>query len=679
MRANRRFPVLIAAIAFLVMLLPPTGKAAQSDITGPAGSVAFGTFVAALPNGNIVVVDPVGPVASVGAVYLYGPGRNLISSLTGSTVSDRVGSGGIVIVGDSNFVVLSPDWDNGAATAAGAVTWVDGSLGLSGVVSPSNSLVGTTANDQIGVNPNGPVTVLSNGNYVVASPNWYGQRGAATWGSGTSAITGNVSAANSLVGTAINDKVGYDGVTALSNGNYVVKSTPWNGTRGAATWGNGSSGISGIATSINSLVGSSANDYIGASVTALTNGNYVAASGNWNGYRGAATWASGTAGMTGTVTAGNSLIGTLANDQIGSHGVTPLTNGSFVVKSPDWNDSRGAATWGSGTAALSGVVAASNSVVGSAVDDQVGFGATALTNGAAVIVSPNWNSGRGAVTWLNGTSSVGRYVTGTNSLSGASAGDQVGSGGAYALSTNNYVVLSPNWNGTLGAATWCDGATGLVGSVSATNSLVGTLANDLVGIRTAVLSNGNFVIGSPNWHGRGAVTWGNGALGLVGSVSQANSLVGSAANDKVGNQIAALANGNYVVGSPNWFGNQGAATWASGATGITGEISGANSLVGMLAGDFVGTTVSAQADGNYVVQTPNWNGKLGAVTLASGAFRLAGTIEPWNSVIGAANNGGGLIMVFSYSVAQHRLAVGRPAENIVSLFTLDQVFASSFE
>ena len=44
---------------------------------------------------------------------------------------------------------------------------------------------------------------------------------------GRRGITGAVSAANSLVGSTAGDQVGYDGVTALSNGNYVVSSPDW--------------------------------------------------------------------------------------------------------------------------------------------------------------------------------------------------------------------------------------------------------------------------------------------------------------------------------------------------------------------------------------------------------------------------------------------------------------------
>jgi len=57
-----------------------------------------------------------------------------------------------------------------------------------------------------------------------------------------------------------NDHLGSDGVTALTNGNYVV-------------------------TAANSLVGSTASDNVGSgseNVKALTNGNYVVTSTSWD-------------------------------------------------------------------------------------------------------------------------------------------------------------------------------------------------------------------------------------------------------------------------------------------------------------------------------------------------------------------------------------------------------------
>ncbi len=89
-----------------------------------------------------------------------------------------------------------------------------------------------------------------------------------TWGSGTTGVSGAVSSANSLVGSTANDQVGNGGVTALTNGNYVVSSPIWdNGAvtnAGAVTWGSGTTGMSGVVSSANSLVGSTASDQVGS-------------------------------------------------------------------------------------------------------------------------------------------------------------------------------------------------------------------------------------------------------------------------------------------------------------------------------------------------------------------------------------------------------------------------------
>src|SRR5262249_1781443 len=119
------------------------------------------------------------------------------------------------------------------------------------------------------------VTVLSNGNVVVTCPNDnFGgtNAGAAYLFNG---LTGAL--ISSLVGSSANDQVGTD-VVDLGNGNYVVSSGDWNGTRGAATWGSGTTGVSDVISQTNSLIGSRAGDFVGDSIFALQNGNYVVGS-----------------------------------------------------------------------------------------------------------------------------------------------------------------------------------------------------------------------------------------------------------------------------------------------------------------------------------------------------------------------------------------------------------------
>ncbi len=122
------------------------------------------------------------------------------------------------------------------------------------------------------------MTALSNGNYVVSSPNWSngaaGDAGAVTWGSGTAGVRGAVTATNSLVGSTANDSVGSGNVTVLSNGNYVVTSPAWSNDAGAVTWGRGTAGVSGIVSTMNSAIGSVANSGLATLVLDNVNGTF---------------------------------------------------------------------------------------------------------------------------------------------------------------------------------------------------------------------------------------------------------------------------------------------------------------------------------------------------------------------------------------------------------------------
>jgi hypothetical protein len=75
----------------------------------------------------------------------------------------------IVLNTNNNYIVRSPNWDNGTVNNAGAVTWGSGLTGVSGVVSISNSLVGSSNTDAVGLDA---VTPLQNGNYVVITTSW---------------------------------------------------------------------------------------------------------------------------------------------------------------------------------------------------------------------------------------------------------------------------------------------------------------------------------------------------------------------------------------------------------------------------------------------------------------------------------------------------------------------------
>jgi filamentous hemagglutinin family protein len=705
------------------------------------GTTENGTFT---PNGRVALRSWNNNLADyAGAVYLFDVNTGaLISSLTGSQANDQVGLGpsqygGITALSNGNFVVSSNYWRNGAATSAGAATWGSGLTGVSGIVSSSNSLVGTQTGDHVS---DGGVTALTNGHYVVNSPAWNNgsimAAGAATWGNGFSGTTGEINASNSLVGMQTDDRVSRGGTIALNNGNYVVSSWIWdNGTvvnAGAATWGNGLNGTVGAVSSTNSLVGEQTNDFVSSSgITVLSNGNYVVGSSQWdNGTivnAGAATWINGNTGQDrngnfGTITASNSLVGTYSYDWVSNDGITALTNGNYVVATSDWNGGRGAVTWGDGANGSYGEISSSNSLVGSQRWDYLGFNAlergnsvVALNNGHYVVVSAWWDNGTiinaGAVTWGNGLGGTTGEINSTNSLVGGSNYDSVGRAGVTALTNGNYVIASPYWNNgsvrEVGAATWGSGLGGTVGFIISSNSLVGTHAYDNVSSSgITALTNGNYVVSSSSWdngilNSAGAVTWGNGLGGTVGEVNSNNSLVGSQTDDAIGDGgfdesyynnyrnigAVALNNGNYVVVSPWWNNGStraaGAVTWGNGLGGTVGEVNANNSLVGTQFIDRVGYDgVLALSNGNYVIASQFWdNGTIqnvGAITWGNGVVGSSGAVTASNSIIGTetydhtgdpyhrlfvdVGNGRYLISNKWANSAQGRVIIGSPGD-----------------
>ncbi len=579
----------------------------------------FGQQVIVLNSGNVLITAPsddYGPEnRDTGAVYLFhGITHALISSLKGSTHNDQVGSGGITVLSNGNYVVSSPTWDRYEAPNAGAVTWGSGLSGVNGYVSLSNSMVGTFANDQIG---SGGIEELSNGNFVVLSPLRdrpdAADAGAVTWVNGAAGLAGEINLTNSLVGVRAGDQIGSGGIFELANGHYLVKSPFYDREGatnvGALTWVNATTGLSGVLSTSNSMIGTFANDQIGSGgIEELSNGNFVVLSPLRDRLdtpdAGAVTWVNGAAGLTGELTTANSLMGARAGDQIGSGGIFELANGHYLVKSPFYDregaTNVGAITWVNATTGLVGEVNTSTSLVGRLSGDQIGSGGIfQLANGNLVISSPSWDkvdaANAGAVTWMNGASGRTGEVDVTNSMIGTFANDQIGSGGVVALGNGNFVVVSPlrdRWEtADAGAVTWVNGAVGLSGEITISNSMLGTNPGDRIGSGGITqLTNGNFIISSPNRmregvSNAGAVTWVNAATGMVGELTYQNSLVGTSIGDVVGSGgIVELSNGNYLVFSPQWDKwdayNAGAVTWGSGTAGVSGIVGGYNSIVG---------------------------------------------------------------------------------------------------
>jgi hypothetical protein len=165
--------------------------------------------------------------------------------------------------------------------------------------------------------------------------------------------------------------------------------------------------------------------------------------------------------------------------------------------------------------------------------------------------------------------------------------------------------------------------------------------------------------------------------------------VGSSQNDQVGDfALHGLQNGNYVVASTLWDGaaaDVGAVTWCNGMIGCTGTISASNSIVGSTAGDRVGNDdpdlvglgnvdLLEMPNGDYFFGAGKWdNGGIvdaGAVIYASRTGGTVGTLNSSIAVLGTAANRGPWLYVAQTQYGQN-LIVGREGSNRFTIFTPD--------
>lgn len=178
----------LPALALCCAVFWPTGAPRAASFTefvdpSPSAGNQFGAVVVTLSTGNVVITSPNDDAGgtNVGAVYLFnGTTGALISTLRGSTSGD-MSTCLVTALTNGNYVIRNPNWNNGGAAAfAGAVTWGNGTTGVSGVISAATSLVGSSSFDNVG-----GVVALPNGNYLVISTLWDSgaiiNAGAVTW------------------------------------------------------------------------------------------------------------------------------------------------------------------------------------------------------------------------------------------------------------------------------------------------------------------------------------------------------------------------------------------------------------------------------------------------------------------------------------------------------------------
>ncbi len=615
---------------------------------------AFGETVVPLANGNVVVTSPGCDAGAnnAGAVHLFnGSTGELISSLYGSHVNDKIGSGGVMELPNGHFVVMSPDWGDGVNNWVGAVTWANGMTGVSGQVSSSNSLVGNSPYDRVG---NLGIVVVGDSNYVVKSPDvngLNGGEGAATWCDGSIGRTGVVSSTNSLIGSRSNEVVtgwNSNGVMVFPNGNYLVFTT--NRTGGGVTWASGNVGVTGTVSATNSLVGSGWFSAVPSSadgVQLLPNGNCVILSPGWDRdamtNAGAATWCSSTSGVIGEISPSNSLVGASSYAEVGKFGTIVLSNGNYLVTSLH------ELTWCDGATGKTGEVNASNSLTGYGAS-VAALTVVPLADGNYLICDPGADIGgvtdAGAVTWFDGGSEAIGAFNPANSFVGSVLRDRIGDQ-ILQVADGNYVILGSG----RGTSTFVAAGTAITGVVSTDNSLMWPdwHYNDQF---ATVLSNGNYVLYNPQHRTDlenqllGAVLWCDGTTGKTGLIQTADMLLGDP-SDEIGDKgVVALPDGNYVILSSKWKDGSeqavGAATWCSGTAPTTGALDMAKTSIGSAPGDSTEISCIPLQHGSYLIVRPRWDREgstdHGAITWSPASSMTSGEVTALNSVVGGAGS-----------------------------------------
>ena len=444
-------------------------------------------------------------------LYVVSSANSLVGSTGGgASTGDRVAyasaSYDVIALSNGNYLVNSGLW----AANRGAITWGNGNGGTTGPVTSANSVVGRAGQvDRIGYNA---YTVESNGYAYLMNQSWNGNRGMLLRMSISAPTSGEATAASSfasLVGSNVNDNVGL--TQLLANGNLVARNSSWSSNTGAVTLIDKTTGLplDGVNTisAANSLIGSATGDYTGIYITELTNGNYVVRGGSNST---TSTWARATLvnGTTGRTVIGNSSVASSANSSelSGEAGVgwlftvKALDNGNYVVSNPYYNPNgiskSGISTWYNGSTGLasngSRTASTANSLYGSTADDGVGgAGVTALNDGNYLVGSSGWSGGKGAVTWMNGstgatfTGQLGGAVSSANSLVGSTAIDMVSANGVDLLDNGAYMVRSANYDygglSNSGALTWGRAGGSTVGVLTTSNSQFGTVADQQLG------------------------------------------------------------------------------------------------------------------------------------------------------------------------------------------------------
>ncbi len=680
------------------------------DNPGVINSAEFGEYMESIA-GKLVIGDP-GHDGDRGAIYIFDPVTGgLLGTFKGTNAGDRVGESGQVMLNPLNASELFIS-NSGWNSSRGAITFYSLAAPTVGVVSSGTSFIGSTAGDMVGSGGYIVISGTSTQEMLLLSPEWGGTRGAIIKVAGSGTRSGVVGTGNAMVGAAAGEYFGSYGNTSFfesygESNAFVLVSHGYGGNWGAVLVGHVGSAFTGTVGAGTALVGN-ANGRIASAIGvdfahgyALVGSQYWGDAGGSN--KGAVTRISLSAPTTGLATSVNSLVGSVAGDAVSSGGIYLNNDGSYLVVSPNWGDAQGAVTWGAIGTGVTGLVNATpvtgNSLVGGMSGVSFGADASMLEGGNRLLVlTPNWTddgtSNKGAITLINPKVKMPGVVSAANSVVGSSMDDYVGcrsecgEGGSDSLTAIGngwYAVHSGGWSNGKGAITFLYAGTGSVQAAamaprgvveagSTTNlSLVGqygygegncgegcdSFYGDGVGssryaIHVNYYDNNQVAVLTPEWNdARGAVTVLN--LSTMTSsieVGESTSVVGSTgwsdANywgtnpDRIGSNGFWASSSRYVIVASDW--NLGRGAVAAVTAGTFGQlVYDVDALHGSIGYDNAesygpdrvgsGLVTTLRDSDLLLISSPHWNERRGAITVMR-LGEVSGAVSVSNSMVG---------------------------------------------
>ncbi|KAJ4454721.1 putative Light-harvesting LHII; alpha subunit B / Histone protein [Paratrimastix pyriformis] len=567
---------------------------------------------------------------------------NSSNSLVGDLASANIGwtqtgswTMAITELPDGSYLVGSPKYETVGSGASGALTWCAGGTGCTGTVNGNHptSLVGSHSGDSVG----SQVRVLADGSYVVFSSTWNTNRGFVAVGSSTHPVTGVVSATNSLIGTTVADKVGLFTESSMfgstsnmhftDNGTFIMASTTWTNsatsisTGGAYVFFNPQAGIVPVGTidETNALIGTTSSVpnffYLATHHSYLVTKHGVAGDSTHHGF---VHWCSGVTGCVGKIEEVAQLKGT-ATRKIKPYVLT-LTNDNFVVYSALYDDpanSRtgiGFAMLCSGLAGCPSTITATTALVGASSDAFVSRqGIWGLPDGGYVVASAGLggssggfviscptctrgtfvNAGLVAKCGADGSGCMGQSASLANCLTGTAANMQLGLF-TKVLANDSLIIAAPGFDGK-GAVFWYSSTEPLEGTPTAANALIGSTAGQLWAAAASLLSRLRSLLICPRACSTTCLfnqsSWRPPPPTLPGARSQ----VGDGA-------LILTPNGDYLV----WSKTSMLLTWCSGSVGCRGvTVTDADTITGIPTSEV--PALVARAGGDYLISISTWN------------------------------------------------------------------------